>query len=72
MAEKKKQDDMKNKIYEQKAMRDWQLEEAKRQKEDEYKKQRVNEIEFVQKLKVEINDEKLTKLEKKRKEREIC
>lgn len=72
MLEKKKQDEIKNKIYQQKAMRDWQLEEAKHKKEEEYKKQREDEIEFVQKLKCEISEEKQTILNKKRKEREIC
>ena len=49
---------MKQKIYQQKAMRDMQLEEAKIKKEEEYKKQRQDEIQFVHKLKNEIDDEK--------------
>lgn len=40
MLEKQKQEEMKQKNYEQKRMRDWQLGEAMQRKEEDYKKQR--------------------------------
>ena len=51
-------------------MRDVQLADAKKRKESEAQDQRVKEIDFVSKLKKEIDDEKDTKVQKKYNERE--
>ena len=51
-------------------MRDVQLADAKKRKENEAQEQRVKEIDFVSKLKKEIDDEKDTKVQKKYNERE--
>ena len=53
-------------------MRDWQLKEAKQKREQEFIRQREHEVEFMNKLKQEINDERANILEKKRKEREAA
>ena len=49
-----------------------QLEEAKKKKEKEFIKQREQELVFMNKLKQEINEERQSIIEKKRKERETC
>ncbi len=53
-------------------MRDVQLAEAKKKKEIDAQEQRVREIEFVNKLKREIEEEKESKVTKKLNEREIA
>ena len=65
-----KMSEMKNKIYEQKLMRDMQLVEAKVKKTSDYKNQREHEIEIASKLKSDIEEEKRIKMEKRRVERE--
>lgn len=69
-AEKAKQRELKNKIYQQKQMNDQQLAEAKRRKETEAQAQRVKEIQFVSQLKQELNEEKEAKQLKRHNERE--
>jgi colicin import membrane protein len=69
-AEKVKQRELKNKIYQQKQMNDQQLAEAKRRKETEAQAQRVKEIQFVSQLKQELNEEKEAKQLKRHNERE--
>lgn len=51
-------------------MRDVQLIEAKKRKEQEAQVQRVKELELVNRLRQEIDDEKETKLNKRKVERE--
>jgi hypothetical protein len=51
-------------------MRDVQLIEAKKRKEQEAQVQRVKELELVDRLRQEIDDEKETKLNKRKVERE--
>ena len=68
--EQVKMSEMKNKVYEQKLMRDMQLVEAKVKKTSDIKNQREHEIEFASKLKNEIEEEKRVKMEKRRVERE--
>ena len=64
--------EMKDKIIYQKTLRDIQLQEAQKKKEQEFIKQREQELTFMNKLKKEINEERQSIIEKKRKEREIC
>eukprot|EP00347_Sterkiella_histriomuscorum_P005983 403354521 len=68
--ETKKNMALKNKIYEQKNMRDIQLQQAQQKKSIDFMNQRENEIEIVSKLRSEIETEKKQKQEKKMKERE--
>ena len=68
--EKEKQRELKNKILHQKQMRDMQLIEAKKKKEVDAQEQRYKELELVDRLKREIDEEKETKLNKRRLERE--
>jgi len=56
---------MKQKIDEEKKLRDWQLMEAKARKQQDFKLQRASEIEFVKKLKQEIEAEKQSHIDKK-------
>ncbi len=51
-------------------MRDVQLNEAKSKKSTDFRNQRESEMEFVSKLKNDIEEEKRLKLEKRRIERE--
>ena len=51
-------------------MRDVQLIEAKKRKEQEAQVQRVKELELVNRLRQEIDDEKETKINKRKVERE--
>jgi hypothetical protein len=69
-AEREKQLERKGKIIMQKQMRDVQLIEAKKRKELEAQVQRVKELELVDRLRQEINEEKETKINKRRVERE--
>lgn len=61
---------MKQKIIEQKHMRDRQLAEAKARKSVDFKNQREHEHEQVSKLQYEIEEEKRQKALKKKLERE--
>jgi hypothetical protein len=69
-AEREKQLERKGKIIMQKQMRDVQLIEAKKRKELEAQVQRVKELELVDRLRQEIDEEKETKINKRRVERE--
>lgn len=53
-------------------MRDIQLIEAKKRKEQEAQMQRVKELELVNRLRQEIDDEKETKLNRRKVERELA
>lgn len=53
-------------------MRDIQLIEAKKRKEQEAQVQRVKELELVNRLRQEIDDEKETKLNRRKVERELA
>jgi hypothetical protein len=51
-------------------MRDMQLIEAKTKKSSDFKNQREHEIQFVSKLRSEIEEEQRIKLEKRKRERD--
>lgn len=53
-------------------MRDVQLSEAKKVKEQQAQEQRMKELEFMGRLRKEIDEEKDAKVNKKKNEREIA